>query len=89
MHEVVDPVLQTVSLGFQWPTVDPFLFCVHHLDLYPEANEHMGPDASLEARDIGMDFSGAEGWRMYHGSIVPGFPPVSYTHLTLPTIYSV
>ena len=74
MHEVVDPVLQTVSLGFQWPTVDPFLFCVHHLDLYPEANEHMGPDASLEARDIGMDFSGAEGWRMYHGSIVPGFP---------------
>ena len=74
MHEVVDPLLQTVSLGFQWPTVDPFLFCVHHLDLYPAANEHMGPDASLEARDIGMDFAGAEGWRMYHGSIVPGFP---------------
>jgi len=74
MHDVEDPVLQTVPLGFQWPTVDPFLFCVHHLDLYPEANEHMGPDASLEARDIGMDFSGAEGWRMYHGSIVPGFP---------------
>jgi len=74
MRDVQDPVLQTVPLGFQWPTVDPFLFCVHHLDLYPEANEHMGPEASLEARDIGMDFSGADGWRMYHGSIVPGFP---------------
>jgi redox-sensitive bicupin YhaK (pirin superfamily) len=71
---VTDPVLQTVPLGFQWATVDPFLFCVHHLDRYPEANAHMGPAASLEARDIGMDFSGADGWRMYHGSTVPGFP---------------
>jgi redox-sensitive bicupin YhaK (pirin superfamily) len=71
---MVDPVLQTVRLGFQWATVDPFLFCVHHLDHYPAANEHMGPAASLEARDLGMDFAGADGWRMYHGSVVPGFP---------------
>jgi redox-sensitive bicupin YhaK (pirin superfamily) len=71
---VANPVVQSVSLGFQWATIDPFLFCVHHLDLYPEANEHMGPIASLEARDIGMDFAGADGWRMYHGSTVPGFP---------------
>ncbi len=69
-----DPVIQTVPLGRQWGTADPFLFCVHHLDRYPEANDHMGPEASLEARDIGMDFSGADGWSMYHGSIVPGFP---------------
>jgi redox-sensitive bicupin YhaK (pirin superfamily) len=69
-----DPVLQIVPLGFQWATVDPFLFCVHHLDAYPEANEHMGPNASLEARDIGMDFAGTDGWRMYHGSTIPGFP---------------
>ena len=68
------PVLQTIPLDFQWATVDPFLFCVHHLDKYPEANEFMGPAASLEARDIGMDFEGADGWRMYHGSTVPGFP---------------
>ncbi len=69
-----DPVLETVALGHPWTTVDPFLFCVHHRDAYPAANEHLGPAASLEARDIGMDFSGAEGWSMYHGSIVPGFP---------------
>src|SRR6185369_17329765 len=69
-----DPVLQEVPLGFQWPTIDPFLFCVHHLDRYPEGNEHMGPNASLAARDLGMDFAGADGWRMYHGSVVPGFP---------------
>ena len=58
---MADPVLQTVSLGFPWPTVDPFLFCVHHLDHYPEANEHLGPAASLEARDLGMDFAGEGG----------------------------
>jgi redox-sensitive bicupin YhaK (pirin superfamily) len=69
-----DPVIQTVPLGFQWATVDPFLFCVHHLDLYPKANEHFGPDASLAARDLGMDFEGGDGWRMYHGTTVPGFP---------------
>ncbi len=69
-----DPVIQTIPLGFQWATVDPFLFCVHHLDQYPKANEHFGPAASLEARDIGQDFAGTDGWRMYHGSIVPGFP---------------
>jgi hypothetical protein len=74
LERVTDPVLQTVPLGFQWSTIDPFLFCVHHLDHYPKANAHLGPDASLEARDLGMDFSGAEGWRMYHGSVVPGFP---------------
>jgi redox-sensitive bicupin YhaK (pirin superfamily) len=71
---VDDPVVEVVKLGFPWPTADPFLFCVHHLDRYPAANEHMGPDAPLEARDIGMDFSGADGWSMYHGSLVPGFP---------------
>jgi len=71
---MIDPVLQVVGLGFPWPTADPFLFCVHHLDRYPAANEHLGPDAPLAARDIGMDFSGADGWSMYHGSTVPGFP---------------
>ncbi len=69
-----DPVIRTLTLGFPWVTEDPFLFCVHHMDRYPAGNGHMGPVASLEARDIGMDFSGAEGWSMYHGSTVPGFP---------------
>ena len=38
-----DSVIQTVPLGPQWPTVDPFLFCVHHLDVYPAGNEAIGP----------------------------------------------
>jgi hypothetical protein len=69
-----DPVIETGPLGFTWSTPDPFLFCVHHDDRYPRANERMGPDASLAGRDLGQDFEGKDGWRMYHGRIVPGFP---------------
>jgi len=67
-------VLQRVPLGFQWATVDPFLFCVHHLDLYPEGNAEFGPQGTLAGRAIGNDFESRDGWRMYHGSTVPGFP---------------
>jgi redox-sensitive bicupin YhaK (pirin superfamily) len=69
-----DPVLQQVPLGPQWPTVDPFLFCAHHLDRYPAGNERLGPDAPLQGRQIGSDFAGVDGWNMYHGDVVPGFP---------------
>lgn len=63
------------SLGFPWETQDPFLFCVHHEDRYPKGNDVMGPAASLIGRNIGQDFSpNKEGWRMYHGQHVPGFP---------------
>ncbi len=63
------------QLGFQWETQDPFLFCAYHLDTYPKGNERMGPAASLAGRDLGSDFApNDEGWRMYHGQKVPGFP---------------
>ncbi len=61
-------------LGFPWETSDPFLFCAYHNDTYPAGNERMGPAASLEGRNIGQDFEGKDGWRMYHGDVVPGFP---------------
>ncbi len=67
-------MIQSVPLGFQWPTVDPFLFCVHHLDAYPPGNDRLGPATTLTGRDLGQDFAGIDGWRMYHGQVVPGFP---------------
>lgn len=67
-------VLETLPLGFPWVTADPFLFCVHHDDAYPAGNERFGPDASLAGRDLGQDFVVKDGWRMYHGHVVPGFP---------------
>lgn len=71
----VDPVLSVTPLGAPpWPTVDPFLFCVHHEDAYPAGNERLGPATSLAGRQIGHDFAGKDGWRMYHGDAVPGFP---------------
>ncbi len=71
---MTDLVLKTLPLGFPWPTIDPFLFCVHHDDAYPAGNERMGPSASLAGRRLGQDFEGKDGWRMYHGKVVPGFP---------------
>ena len=67
-------IVTVAPLGFPWRTVDPFLFCVHHDDRYPRGNEHFGPAASLAGRNMGQDFEGIDGWRMYHGARVPGFP---------------
>jgi redox-sensitive bicupin YhaK (pirin superfamily) len=67
-------VTRVRELGFQWETNNPFLFCVHHLDHYPRGNEEMGPAASLAGRDLGQDFTVKDGWRMYHGLRIPGFP---------------
>ena len=68
-------ILQVQPLGFPWPTIDPFLFCAYHDDAYPQANPQMGPATSLAGRAIGQDFSRKDGWSMYHGDVVPGFPP--------------
>ncbi len=70
-----DPVLELVRLGAPpWPTFDPFLFCVHHRDTYPAGNAQLGPSAPLGGRNIGQDFANIDGWNMYHGDVVPGFP---------------
>ena len=61
-------------LGFMWETRDPFLFCVHHNDAYPVGNGKMGPAASLSGRNMGQDFDQIDGWNMYHGRQIPGFP---------------
>ena len=67
-------VFEVVPLAFPWQTIDPFLFCVHHDDAFPEGRGDLAPVGSLEGRAIGNDFVGIDGWRMYHGSVVPGFP---------------
>jgi redox-sensitive bicupin YhaK (pirin superfamily) len=77
-------ILQIQPLGFPWETVDPFLFCVHHDDAYPKGNGRFGPDASLAGRNIGQDFGRKDGWSMYHGESVPGFP--SHPHRGFETV---
>lgn len=67
-------IISIQPLGFPWPTVDPFLFCAHHRDEFPQGNENMEPIDSLEGRTIGNDFTIKDGWRMYHGQKIPGFP---------------
>ncbi|MES2944141.1 MAG: pirin family protein [Pseudomonadota bacterium] len=75
MTSPASPVLQIKTLGFPWETQDPFLFCAYHDDAYPAGNGKLGPATSLAGRNIGQDFSRKDGWSMYHGATVPGFPP--------------
>ncbi len=72
---MTNPILDVVQLGFPWDGLDPFIFTVHHVDDYPGGNANQGIDPSaLAGRNIGSDFSYRDGWSMYHGSEVPGFP---------------
>lgn len=67
-------IVSVNELGFPWATQDPFLFCVHHEDFYPKGNDQLGPQDDLSGRSIGSDFTIKDGYRMYHGTKVPGFP---------------
>jgi len=70
-----NPIISVKPMGFQWETADPFLFCVHHEDQFPKGNDAMGIDKSAMAgRSMGDDFIIKDGYRMYHGKVVPGFP---------------
>lgn len=71
-------------LGFPWQTKNPFLFCAYHQDFYPKGNGTFGPVSGLEGRDLGSDFTIKDGYRMYHGTSVPGFP--SHPHCGFETI---
>lgn len=68
------PIKYIRPLASPWKTQDPFIFCAYHNDNFPGGNERLEPVDSLAGRNIGNDFAGKDGWNMYHGSKVPGFP---------------
>ena len=71
----MNKLINIEPLGFPWRTQDPFLFCAYHRDEYPKGNSKMGADFELlKGRNIGQDFTIKDGWRMYHGTNMPGFP---------------
>ncbi|MCC4213161.1 pirin family protein [Leeuwenhoekiella parthenopeia] len=77
-------IQKITRLQMPWDTQDPFLFCAFHNDNYPKGNGKLGPDASLAGRYIGQDFVQKDGWAMYHGSKVPGFP--AHPHVGFETV---
>lgn len=63
------------ALTSPWPGTDPFLFCAYHQDRYPQASAMQGVAAeNLGHRPLGNDFSRKDGFSMYYGDHVPGFP---------------
>lgn len=73
-QEGASSIEAVTALGPRWETSDPFLFCAHHDDAYPAGDGKYGPAADLGGRRMGSDFGGKDGWNMYHGRRVPGFP---------------
>ena len=67
-------ILKIQEVGFQLETEDPFLITMYHKDAYPAGNDQQGPNVSLDGRNLGEDFTLRDGFRMYHGKTVPGFP---------------
>jgi redox-sensitive bicupin YhaK (pirin superfamily) len=68
-------IISVQKLGFPWQTEDPFLATMYHEDDYPAGNAEQGVDREqLAGRNIGGDFELRDGFRMYHGQTVPGFP---------------
>jgi hypothetical protein len=68
------PIRELTELSMPWMGADPFIFTVHHVDHYPAGNDLQGPSEALTGRRLGADFSYQDGWSMYHGRRVPGFP---------------
>ena len=77
-------IQKITRLHAQWDTQDPFLFCAFHNDKYPKGNGKLGPATSLSGRNLGQDFVQKDGWAMYHGSKVPGFP--GHPHVGFETV---
>lgn len=70
-----NPIRARKPLSSPWPAADPFLFCAFHLDAYPASDGAQGvPRHHLRGRDLGSDFSGRDGFSLYHGAPIPGFP---------------
>lgn len=67
-------IILVEKIGFPLETESPFIVAIHHLDNFPKGNKNLGPDTSLSGRHIGQDFSNKDGFNMYHGNVVPGFP---------------
>lgn len=68
-------IKQIIPIELHWPAQEPFLFIAHHLDHYPAGNSKLGLDSHhFSGRSMGQDFEGKDGFRMYHGEEIPGFP---------------
>lgn len=67
-------IIKVENLQMQYNVESPFLMAAHHNDKYPKGNEFLGPDEEISNRNLGSDFSNRNGYSMYHGKTVPGFP---------------
>ena len=62
-------IYSIVPVEFRLDLKDPFIFCAHHVDFYPEGNADLGPQTPALNKE----------YNMYYGDTVPGFPAHPHT----------
>lgn len=68
------PILLIEKLGFPFETDDPFLFCAHHKDAYPNGDANLAPAVPLAGRGVWeTTSSSATGSACITGATCPGF----------------
>ena len=70
VNNVISCIEPISTMSNMLNTLDPFLFCVYHVDNYPAGDSKM----RAPRRGNGADFSASLPYRMYHGNEIPGFP---------------
>ena len=69
-------IYQIVPITFRLDLKDPFIFCAHHIDFYPEGNGDLGPKTPALNDE----------YNMYYGEVIPGFPEHPHTGFETITI---
>ncbi len=73
--KITGPVIKTEALKLHWDVENPFFFVSHHEDDYPKGNKQQAPPLQeIAGRNLGRDYQIRNGFRMYNGKVVPGFP---------------
>ena len=68
------PVLREMVANLHWDLEDPFIFASHHFDLYPKGNIRQAPPRDeIDKKDLGNDYHGLFGYRLYTSKLTPGF----------------
>lgn len=67
-------IIETGPLGYPFKCQNPFVYTMHHVDLFPAGDGTGKPAVKRPIDPEEGDLDPSAAWRMYYGERVPGFP---------------